>query len=128
MAYVVLTRMHERYMFVALVLLAPLVFIRPLRWAYAGLSALFVLNLWYPYAFFNVQWKDAGHAVTTFYWKPPFNWVFGELLATDTWQKRLWSVAITAIVALIAWQGMRWATRAIPPGGSQVSSGAPHRH
>ena len=43
--------------------LAPLVFVRPLRLALAGLSGLLVLNLWYPYTYFNSQWKvqDLGY-------------------------------------------------------------------
>ena len=36
LSYVVLTRMHERYMFLALVCLAPLVFVRQLRWAFGA--------------------------------------------------------------------------------------------
>ena len=47
LAYILLTRMHERYMFLALACLSPLVFTRSLRLAYAGLCGLFVLNLWY---------------------------------------------------------------------------------
>lgn len=105
LAYTLLTRMHERYMFVALACLAPLIFARGLRLAYAGLSCLFVLNLWYPYAYFNSQWK-----VQDFHSQPLFNWVFGSF-ATDTWQKRLWSIAVTAIVFAIAWFGMRWVER-----------------
>ena len=54
--FVLLTRMHERYMFVSLALLAALAFARPLRRSYVALSGLFLLNLWYPFAFFNSQW------------------------------------------------------------------------
>jgi hypothetical protein len=43
-AYLLLTRMHERYMFLALASFAPLVFVRRLRLVYFGLSALFVLT------------------------------------------------------------------------------------
>ena len=56
LAFTLLTRMHERYMFVSLACLAVLAFARPLRLSYAALSGLFLLNLWYPYAFFNSQW------------------------------------------------------------------------
>jgi hypothetical protein len=40
-------------MFYSLALLAPLVFIRPLRLAFAALCGLFVLDLWWAYAYFN---------------------------------------------------------------------------
>src|SRR6266508_1432504 len=108
LAYTFLTRMHERYMFLALAALAPLVFIRPLRWALAGLSGLFVLNLWYPYAYFNSQW-----GVQDLHYQPWFDWIFGGF-ATDTWQKRVWSAAVTAIALAVAWFGVRWAARAEP--------------
>src|SRR6266511_762094 len=110
LAYTFLTRMHERYMFLALAALAPLVFIRPLRWALAGLSGLFILNLWYPYAYFNSQW-----GVQDFHYNPWFDWIFGGF-ATDTWQKRVWSLAVVAIALAVAWFGVRWAAQAEPGG------------
>ena len=78
---------------------------RPLRLAYAALSGLFVLNLWYPYAFFNSQWQRPGLPL-----QPWFDWIFGGF-ATDTWQKKVWSLAVTAIVLAMAWFGLRWAER-----------------
>ena len=63
LAFTFLTRMHERYLFLALATLAPLVVVRALRLVYAGLSALFLLSLWYPYAFFNTQWRVRDAAV-----------------------------------------------------------------
>src|SRR6266540_4073716 len=110
LAYTFLTRMHERYMFLALAALAPLVFIRQLRWALAGLSGLFVLNLWYPYAYFNSQW-----GVQDLHYNPWFDWIFGGF-ATDTWQKKVWSLAVVAIALAVAWFGVRWAAQAEPGG------------
>jgi Gpi18-like mannosyltransferase len=115
LAYTLLTRMHERYMFLALACLAPLVFMRPLRLAYAGLSGLFILNLWYPYAYFNSQW-----GVQDFHYQPWFNWIFGGF-ANDTWQRRVWSIAVTAIVFAVAWVGLRWAERS--PAGERAPAG-----
>src|SRR6266511_590545 len=112
LAYTFLTRMHERYMFLALAALAPLVFIRPLRWALAGLSGLFILNLWYPYAYFNSQW-----GVQDFHYNPWFDWIFGGF-ATDTWQKRVWSLAVVAIALAVTWFGVRWAAQTEPGGGA----------
>jgi hypothetical protein len=102
LAFVLLTRMHERYMFLTLACLAPLAFIRPLRLAFAALSALFVVNLWYPYAYFNSQWS-----VQDLRYDPWFDWVFGGF-ANDTWQKKVWSLAVTTIAILLAWRGVRW--------------------
>ena len=105
LAYTLLTRMHERYVFVALACLAVLVFARPLRLPYAALSGLFLLNLWYPYAFFNSQW-----GVQDFHYQPWFDWIFGGF-ANDTWQRTVWSLAFTAIVLATAWIALRWAER-----------------
>ncbi len=108
LAYALLTRMHERYMFLSLACLTPLGFIRPLRLALMGLSGLFLLNLWYPYAYFNSQWE-----VQDFHYNPWFDWIFGGF-ATDTWQKKIWSLAVTAIAILVAWRGIRWVDEAKP--------------
>ena len=53
------------------------------RLAYAGLSALFLLNLWYPYAYFNSQWRTQAPASSDFHVQPWFDWLFGGF-ATDT--------------------------------------------
>jgi Gpi18-like mannosyltransferase len=116
LAYALLTRMHERYMFLSLACLAPLVFLRPLRLALAGLSGLFVLNLWYPYAYFNAQWQ-----VQDLRYNPWFDWTFGGF-QTDSWQKKVWSLAVTAIAILLAWRGIRWVRELEPLRGSARGS------
>lgn len=103
LAFALLTRMHDRYMFLALATLAPVVFVRPLRLAYAALSGLFVLNLWYAYAGFNPRWNIQG-----FHYDPWFSWIFGGF-ATDPWQKKALSLAVTAIALAVGWWGVRWA-------------------
>jgi hypothetical protein len=109
LAYTLLTRMHERYMFLSLATLAPLVFLRQLRLAYAALSALFILNLWYPLTFFNSQWR-AQVRVQDFHYQPWFDWIFGGF-TTDAWQKKLWSIAVTAVALAVAWVGLYLADR-----------------
>ena len=56
LAFTLLTRMHERYLFPVLACLAPLVLWRGFRRIYVVVSALFVLNLWYPFAVYNRSW------------------------------------------------------------------------
>ena len=118
LAYTLLTRMHERYMFVALACLAVLAFARPLRLSYAALSGLFLLNLWYPYAFFNSQW-----GVQDFHYQPWFDWIFGGF-ANDTWQRTIWSLAVTAVVLATAWIGLRWAERSSADEPTPAGDGA----
>jgi Gpi18-like mannosyltransferase len=102
LAFAVLTRMHERYVFTALAMCAPLVFTRPMRLAYAGLSAVFVVNLWFPYAYFNAQWEDAGYAVDSLKAEPWFGWILGGF-ETDPWQKKAWSAAVVGIAGALFW-------------------------
>jgi Gpi18-like mannosyltransferase len=110
MAYTLLTRVHERYMFLSLLCLAPLVFARPLRVAYAALSGLFLLNLWFAYAYFNSQ-----RGVQDFHYEPWFGWIFGGHFGT-TMQTRFWSVATTAVALLVGAVSLRWAERSTASG------------
>jgi hypothetical protein len=113
LAFALLTRMHERYMFYSIAFLAPLVFVRPLRLAYAGLSGLFVLNLWWVYAYNNSR-GDLGRPCSL---PDPgcfgIGWIFGGF-GMDTWQKKLCSIAVTVIAIFVAWFGVRWAERSKP--------------
>jgi Gpi18-like mannosyltransferase len=105
LAFTLLTRVHERYLFLSLLCLAPLVIARPLRLAYAGLSGLFVLNLWYAFAYYNTQ----DH-VQAFHYEPWFSWIFGGY--GDTWQNKFWSLTVTAAAFALAVTGLRWGERA----------------
>ena len=110
LAFALLTRMHERYMFYALAFLTPLIFVRALRYSLGALSLLYVLNLWWVYAYNNSR-GDLGRDVCAL--PAPgcygFDWVFGGF-TMDTWQKKLFSVAVTLIAIAIAWHGVAWAT------------------
>jgi Gpi18-like mannosyltransferase len=116
-AFTLLTRVHERYMFLSLVCLSPLVFARPLRLAYAAMSGLFVLNLWYAFAYYNTQDR-----VQAFHYEPWFNWIFGGY--GDTWQNKCWSLAVTAVALAVAVAGLRWAERST--GASEPLPAEPH--
>jgi Gpi18-like mannosyltransferase len=109
LAFTLLTRVHERYMFLSLVCLAPLTFARPLRLAYAGLSGFFLLNLWFAYAYFNTR-----HGVQDFHYQPWYDWLFGGYATTA--QTRFWSLATTALALAVAVAGLRWAERSTATG------------
>jgi len=102
LGYTFLTRMHERYLFLTLACLAPILFMRPVRLIYAALSGLFLLDLWYAYADFNIRVN-----AQTLRFEPWFDWLYGGF-ATDPWQKKVLSLAVTAIALFAAWRGIQW--------------------
>jgi hypothetical protein len=102
LGYTFLTRMHERYLFLTLACLAPILFVRPVRLIYAALSGLFLLDLWYAYADFNIRVN-----AQTLRFEPWFDWIYGGF-AADPWQKKVLSLGVTSIAVLAAWRGMRW--------------------
>ena len=115
--YTLLTRMHERYLFLTLGCLAPLLFARRFRLTYAALSGLFLINLWYPYVGFNTR-----EHVEALQFEPWFDWLYGGF-ATDPWQKKAWSLAVTAVALVVAWRSMRWLEELKPsaPGTPRAS-------
>jgi Gpi18-like mannosyltransferase len=119
LGYTLTTRMHERYMFIALALLAPLLFSRPLRLVYGALSVLFVLNLWFAFAYYNSQVPG----IEALKLEPFYGWLFGGF-AFDTWQKRLVSALVTAIALTAAWRGLAW-LRGEPEPEPAPAGGAP---
>jgi Gpi18-like mannosyltransferase len=116
-AFTLLTRMHERYLFPVLACLAPLVVWRGFRWIYVAVSTLFILNLWYPLAVYNGQWKyyNPTWKLTTFYYQPVFRWVFGNIATTDTWQKKMWSLFMVVACVVLVGRGFRWVERGEEP-------------
>jgi hypothetical protein len=102
LGYSFLTRMHERYLFLTLACLAPILFVRPVRLIYAALSGLFLLDLWYAYADFNIRVN-----AQTLRFEPWFDWLYGGF-ATDPWQKKVLSLGVTAIALSAAWRGIHW--------------------
>ena len=104
LAFALLTRMHERYMFYSLAVLVPLVFIRPLRLAFVALSGIFVLNLWWVLAYFNAG-ASSKHCGL------PGPGCFGIHTIFGLAQQKLCSIAVTAIAIALACFGVRWAAR-----------------
>jgi hypothetical protein len=104
LGFLMLTRMHERYMFLSLICLAPLAVSSSVRRWYAALCALFVLNLWLPYA-------SQGSSSAAWKPEPLFSWVFGT--TTDSWQRKVWSLAVTGIGLMVLRSALRWAGRPV---------------
>jgi hypothetical protein len=88
-----------------------------MRLVFAGLSCLYALNLWWVYAYSNSR-GDLGRPCSL---PDPgclgFDSIFGGF-ATDSWQRKLFSLAVVAIAIAVAWFGVRWAGRS-KPGGSE---------
>jgi len=105
-AFALLTRMHERYFYLAVVGLAPFVGHRPFRWAMAILSVCFLLNIHFVYVFYSHHSSPPGDAWTI---RPVYDILFG--LAKDAWQLKALST-ITALACLaVASLGWRWLDR-----------------
>jgi hypothetical protein len=124
--FVLFTRMHERYLFPTIALMTPLVVVPAYRRLYAVLSGLFVLNLWYPYAYFNIGWREAGFPVRALYPEQLFEAVFGDTFTFDTWQKRMWSLLVTAtfIAFMVVFIRNRSTTTALSTASDQVTAAA----
>ncbi len=96
-----LTRIHERYLFIPVVLAAALVGIEAHSRAFAALSALYLLNLFHPYLH---HYGSAGRADP---WFGPLGRVIFGTSETDP-RPRIFSAAITLFCVFVAWRGWRW--------------------
>jgi Gpi18-like mannosyltransferase/predicted membrane-bound dolichyl-phosphate-mannose-protein mannosyltransferase len=99
--FAVLTRIHERYLFLALACLAPLVAYRQLRRALVLLSGLYFLNVYFAYVYYVEYVKR--HALK-------IGWLFNAVYGTaqDSPQKMLLSLATGLGCLWIAWRGWAW--------------------
>jgi len=127
LAYTFLTRMHERYALAGIVLATPLVALPKFRRWYVAMSIFFVVNLWYPYTFFNAQWNASGASrkVGDLRFEPWFGWLFGDLDATNSPQRRVLSGIGVALCLIVVARGPRWiedaeAGRAVEPSESTM--------
>jgi Gpi18-like mannosyltransferase len=106
LGFAFLTRVHERYLFVALVCLAPFVLRRGFRWLFAVGSFLLFLNLYFPYAYYANQVGSPSLRVDPF-----FGWLYGGYTVFTT-QQRLLSVIILGFCLFVAWRPWAWLTPA----------------
>ncbi|HEX2294308.1 MAG TPA: phospholipid carrier-dependent glycosyltransferase [Actinomycetota bacterium] len=92
LSFALLTRIHERYLFLGLACLAPLVVYPRVRAVFGALSALYMLNLWFPWVYYV---REAGRTTLNVGWL--FDLVYGT--AQDSTQKKLLSL-VTAVVCI----------------------------
>jgi Gpi18-like mannosyltransferase len=101
--FALLTRTHERYLYLAIPALAPFVANDRFRWALAILSVCFVMNLHFVYVFHSQHSVPPGGA-----WTIPalYDGFFG--LAQDAPQRKALSLITTAACLWIAAFGWEW--------------------
>ena len=102
-AFALLTRSHERYLYLAVAGLAPFVGIRPFRWALATLSALYLLNVHFVYVFFSQHSIPPGGAWTI---QPLYDAIFGT--TREAWQLKVLSAMTATACLVVACLGWRW--------------------
>jgi dolichyl-phosphate-mannose-protein mannosyltransferase len=101
LGFALLTRTHERYLYLAVVALAVFVGRPAFWWAFAGLSLCYLLNVHFAYVLFSDH-----HALTV---RSAFDAIFGT--TTDAWQRRVLSGITTAACLAVAALGWRWLER-----------------
>jgi Gpi18-like mannosyltransferase len=102
-AFVLLTRTHERYLYLALVALAPFVGDRPLRLPLIVLSVCFLLNIHFVYVYFAQHSAD-GHAWTV---RVIYRALFG--VSNDASQLKVLSAVASIVylaVAVLTWRAL----------------------
>lgn len=101
-AFAVLTRMHERYFYLAIPLLGVFIAQRPFRRATAILSGLLLINLYFPYVFFVERYGQ--HTFIKI--DGLYQFLYG--LDQDSYQKKILSLLTAAVCLAVAWFGWRW--------------------
>ncbi len=119
--FAVLTRIHERYLFLPLALAATLIGIRWIRRAFIGLSVAYFVNAYFPFVYYlDFVGRPAptlgGLADVLYGFKPG---------GTDTsdFRFRLLSAAVTALCLYIAWFGWRGLQKASEGAAASVAAG-----
>ncbi len=99
-SFAVVTRVHERYLFLPVALLATLSGLRWLRRAFVALSVLYLINVYFPWVYYLRTVKRP--AIT-------FGGAFDVFYGTDIYGTRIRALCLlTGLVCmLIAWRGWR---------------------
>jgi hypothetical protein len=104
--FAVLTRMHERYLYLAVAMLAPFVGRRRLGAAFVLLSAAFFINVHFVYVLHSHQALPPGNAWTI---QPVYDLLFGE--GTDAVQRKVLSLVTAGLCLVVAVCGWTWLRR-----------------
>ena len=102
LTFAVSTRMHERYLFLGIACLAPFVVARSVRRAYYVLSMLYLVNLYFPYAFYVQEYENQQ----SFKIDPLFNVLYGTEF--DSIQRKVLGLLTGAACLFAAWAIARW--------------------
>jgi hypothetical protein len=102
-AFTLLTRMHERYLYLAVALLAPFVGDRRFRWALGILSACFFMNVHFVYVYYSHHEVPPGGAWTI---QPLYDALFGN--SQDASELKFLSISTAAVCLGIAAFGWEW--------------------
>lgn len=100
LAFAVLTRMHERYLFLGLALGATLVFGSRMRRTFLALSAAFMANVYFPYVFYVEFVKRKAIRL------PGYELFYG--VDTNSGQKKFLSLATGVACLFVAYRGWGW--------------------
>ncbi len=106
--FAVLTRVHERYLFLPMALVAVFVGARWLRRAFYAISALYLINTFFPYVYYL---KYVGRPA------PTLGGLFDAFYGTDTGGFRMRGLSALTAVACIAVAALGW--KAITPSVEQ---------
>jgi dolichyl-phosphate-mannose-protein mannosyltransferase len=104
--FMLLTRTHERYLYLAVAGLAPFVAHRPFRWAWVIVSTCFLLNIHFVYVLYSQQSAPPADAWTI---QPVYRALFGS--ARDAWERKALSVLTSAVCFGVATVGWHWLGR-----------------
>ena len=99
-AFVSLTRIHDRYLFMALAGLTVFVGFRWLRASLAALSVLYVVNVYFPYVYY-LEYENLSAPRVPF-----FDALYGGGLSSPQLKLVSFVTAMTCLV--VAWRGWTW--------------------
>lgn len=115
-SFAVVTRVHERYLFLPLALLAALVLHRWGRRAFVVLSGLYLLNTYFPYVYYLDYVKRPS---------PKFGGLFDALYGTDIGGSRMRLLCLLVGGACLAIAALGWRVVPAPPSEGTADEDVP---
>jgi len=126
-AFALLTRIHERYLYLAVAALAPFVGERRFRLALGILSLFLFMNVHWVYVFNSHNAHPPGTAWTI---QPVYDAIFGT--STNASERKVLSLIVATACVAIASLGWRWLDTSVatpeadPAVAEGIESGLPH--